>query len=69
MFAGDGPYDTPDNLHDPPQLVDKTKLAVSNGVYKHGYAMIEFDGAVATVGYFQEKDDKPFYAETIPTTT
>jgi Calcineurin-like phosphoesterase len=69
VFAGDGPYDVPDNLQDPPQLVDKTKLAVSNGVYKHGYAMIEFDGALATVGYFQEKDDKPFYAETISTTT
>jgi hypothetical protein len=40
---------------------------VSNGVYAHGYVMVELNGPVVTVGYFQEKDDRPFYAETLPT--
>ena len=55
------------HLLDPQQLIDKTKLAVSNGVYAHGYVMVELNGPVVTVGYFQEKDDRPFYAETLPT--
>jgi hypothetical protein len=66
VFANDEPYKVPDNLLDPPQLVEKTKLAVNNGLYKHGYVIIEFNGAIATVRYFQEKDDEPFYTENIP---
>jgi len=66
VFASDTPYDVLENVIDPPQLVDNTKLAENNGVYAHGYVMIAFDGPAATIGYFQEKDDKPFYVETIP---
>jgi hypothetical protein len=66
VFANDEPYEVPDNLPDPPQLIERTKLAVNNGLYMHGYVIIEFNGAVATVRYFQENDDEPLYAETIP---
>jgi hypothetical protein len=66
VFAGDRPYQVPDNLLDPPQLVDGTKLAVSNNVYEHGYVIIELNNAAAKVSYFQGNDNKPFYVETLP---
>jgi Calcineurin-like phosphoesterase len=67
VFTDDAPYDVLGNLLDPPQLIsDKTKLAANDGVYAHGYVMIAFNGPTATVDYFQGKDDKPLYSETIP---
>jgi len=67
VFEGDGPYEVPGDLVDPPQLIDQTKLAMTNGVYAHGYVMIEFNGPVAKVGYFQDSADTPFYSEQITT--
>jgi Calcineurin-like phosphoesterase len=69
VFDTDKPYDVADGLLDPPQLIAGTELATSDGVYAHGYAMIGFDGAVATVDYFQGANDSPSYSEKLPATS
>jgi hypothetical protein len=52
-----------EKLVDPPQLLADSKLALTSGVYAHGYAMIECDGSAATIGYFQDDEAKPFFTE------
>ena len=66
MFAANKPYDVPDGLLNPPQLVDKTQLPINAGCYANGYVMIGFNGATAQVDYFQGATDKPSYSETLP---
>jgi hypothetical protein len=66
VFDTDKPYDVADGVLDPPQVISGTELAADDGVYAHGYAMIGFDGAVATVDYFQGASDRPSYSEKIP---
>jgi len=66
VFDANKPYDVGGKILDPPQLIDKTKLPVTGGVYAHGYAMINFNGAAATVDYFNGTDANPSYSEAIP---
>lgn len=66
VFAENKPYDVPDGLLNPPQLVDKTQLPINAGCYANGYVMIGFNGATAQVDYFQGTADKPSYSETLP---
>jgi hypothetical protein len=45
---------------------DPLSLGVLDGVFTHGYALIELNGASATVSYYQHSDeDTPMYVETI----
>lgn len=69
VFDSDTPYEVPAGLIDPPQLIANTRLPANNGVYAHGYVMIGFAGAVATVDYFQDAGDTPSYSEKIPAPT
>jgi hypothetical protein len=66
VFDSDTPYDALNGLVDPPQLINDTKLLVDGDVYAHGYVMINFNGPVATVDYFQGTDDRPSFTEKIP---
>jgi calcineurin-like phosphoesterase family protein len=67
VFASENPYDVPDDLPDPPQLIGGTQLASIEDVYAHGYVMLTLGKTGAKVDYFQETDfSKPFYSETIP---
>src|ERR1051326_301971 len=66
VFAATKPYDVPDGLHNPPQLIDNTQLPINGDCYANGYVMIAFNGATAQVDYFQGAADKPAYTETLP---
>jgi hypothetical protein len=42
------------------------RLDRSDGLYNHGYAMVELDGPAATASYYQDSDEvNPLYQETI----
>jgi hypothetical protein len=66
VFDSDGSYDVLNGLADPPQLMENSKLRVDGDVYAHGYLMINFNGPLATVDYYQGTDDKPTFTEKIP---
>jgi Calcineurin-like phosphoesterase len=66
VFAQNNPYEVPEGLRNPPQLVAKTQLPLDGGVYANGYVMIAFDGTTAQVDYFQGAAGKPSYTETLP---
>jgi Calcineurin-like phosphoesterase len=66
VFDSSSPYNALAGLDDPPQLIDNTQLRLDGKVYAHGYAMIKFNGPVATVDYFQGSDVKPSFTERIP---
>jgi predicted phosphodiesterase len=56
---------------DVPLLSDQAgstvRLGITDGVYNHGYAVVQLKGASATVSYYQDSDENnPMYVETIP---
>jgi Calcineurin-like phosphoesterase len=67
VFEQDEPYKVVDNLDNPPEIVAAAKVTVQDGVYRHGFAMLNLAQAAATADYFEDRDGAPFkaFSETI----
>jgi hypothetical protein len=65
VFAADAPYNSPDALLDPPQLVAGTRLSVADDIYPHGYVMVTLRGPSAVFDYYTGTDDRPFFSEVV----
>ena len=67
VFAQDNPHAVVESIDDPPAIVDEAKLSVSGGVYAHGFAMLQLQGASVEVDYFEDRNDAAHrtYSETI----
>lgn len=70
VFASQTPYKVLDDLSDPPALVEADGKAVelledADGVYAHGYVMLELDDAArrAEARYYVTPDDEVVYRE------
>jgi hypothetical protein len=67
VFQKDDPYDVVPKLNDPPQIVDAAKLSVIDGLYAHGFAMLNLGAQQATADYFEDRNGTATktYSETI----
>jgi hypothetical protein len=67
VFAQDNPYTVVDGIDDPPAIVEEAKLSVSDGIYAHGFAMLELRPSTVEVEYFEDRNGMAdrTYSETI----
>ena len=61
------PYTVVDGIDDPPAIVEAAKLSVSDGVYAHGFAMLQLRLSTVEVDYFEDRNGTAHrtYSETI----
>jgi hypothetical protein len=67
VFSQDEPYQTVATIDDPPRIIEKAKLSVSDGIYAHGFAMLRLQQDSVAVDYFEDSSGaaKCTYSETI----
>jgi hypothetical protein len=67
VFEEDEPYKVNEELDAPPSIVEAAKLSIADGVYAHGFAMLELGKTGATADYFEDRAGaaKKIYSETI----
>ncbi len=67
IFAQDNPYNVVEGIDDPPSIIEEAKLSVSDGVYAHGFAMLQLQPSAVAVDYYEDRDGAAHrtYSETI----
>jgi predicted phosphodiesterase len=67
VFSQDDPYTVVGEIDNPPDIVDEAKLSVADGIYAHGFAMLQFRSSAIAVDYFEDRNgtEHNAYSETI----
>jgi hypothetical protein len=67
VFSEEDPYTVIREIDNPPDIVEEAKLSVADGIYAHGFAMLQLRPSATTADYFEDRSGTKhsIYSETI----